>query len=233
MKTYSDYGIDVPANKVSGEATVICPECSHTRKKKKDKCLSVNLEKRVWFCNHCGWKGGLPNEYQQMQKIEYKRPQPINKTGVSEKVVNWFSTRGINQETLNHFKIVDQAEWMPQVGKEVNTILFQYFRDGELINVKYRDGAKNFKLAREAELIFFNLDGIKDYEECYIVEGEMDCLAMYQSGIVNVLSVPNGANLKNNTLAYLENSLDSISHIKRFHIATDNEIGRASCRERV
>lgn len=231
MKTYSDYGIDIPPHKTAGEVAVLCPECSHTRKKKRDKCLGVNLNKRVWFCSHCGWKGGLPSEYQQMQKVEYKKPEPINKTGVSQKVIDWFAKRGINVETLNHFKIVDKVEWMPKVNKEVNTILFQYFRDNELINIKYRDGAKNFKLAKEAELIFYNIDGIKDFDECYIVEGEMDCLSLWQSGITNVLSVPNGANLKNNTLLYLGNSLDAISHIKRFHIATDNDIAGRQLRE--
>ena len=44
MKTYSDYGIEIPPHKVAGEVTVLCPECSHTRKKKRDKCLSVNLK---------------------------------------------------------------------------------------------------------------------------------------------------------------------------------------------
>jgi twinkle protein len=231
MKTYSDYGIEIPPHKVAGEVTVLCPECSHTRKKKRDKCLSVNLNKKVWACHHCGFKGGLPNEYQQMQKVEYKKPQPINKTGIGLKAIEWFKNRGINVETLNHFKIIDKLEFMPQVGKEVNTILFQYFRDNELINIKYRDGAKNFKLSKEAELIFYNLDGIKDFDECYIVEGEMDCLSLWQSGIVNVLSVPNGANLKNNTLLYLDNSLEAISHIKRFHIATDNDIAGRQLRE--
>jgi twinkle protein len=86
-------------------------------------------------------------------------------------------------------------------------------------------------MAKDAELIFFNLDGIKDCEECYIVEGEMDCLSLWQSGIVNVLSVPNGATIKSNNLTYLDNSLDSISHIKRFHIATDNDIAGRQLRE--
>ena len=37
MKAYSDYGIDIPNNKYKGEVVAICPECSHTRKKKKEK----------------------------------------------------------------------------------------------------------------------------------------------------------------------------------------------------
>jgi len=231
MKTFSDYGIDIPQGKRAGEITTTCPECSHTRKKKKDKCLGVNLDKKVWNCAHCGWKGGLPNDYQQMQKVEYKKPVAINKTGASENLVKWFETRGINQETINHFKIVDKLEWMPQAGKEMNTCLFPYFRNGELINVKYRDAKKNFKLSKDAELIFFNLDSVKDFDECYIVEGEMDCLSLHQAGIVNVLSVPNGATLSSNNLTYLDNSLDFISHINRFHIATDNDIAGRKLRE--
>lgn len=138
MKTFSDYGIDIPQGKRAGEITTICPECSHTRKKKKDKCLGVNLDKKVWNCAHCGWKGGLPNDYQQMQKVEYKKPTAINKTGASEKVIKWFEARGINQETLNHFKITNQEEWMPQTGQIEDVIIFPYEKNGELINIKYR-----------------------------------------------------------------------------------------------
>lgn len=230
MKTYADYGIDIPYNKTAGEITTTCPECSHTRKKKKDKCLGVNLTKRIWHCSHCGFKGGLPNEF-QIEKKEYKKPEAINKTGASEKLVKWFESRGINQETLNHFKITDKKEWMPQTQKEENTCLFQYFRDGVLTNIKYRDGAKNFKLHKDAELIFFNLDSVKDFEEVYIVEGEIDCMSLYQIGIFNVLSVPNGANLNNNNLLYLDNSYDAISHIKTFYLATDNDIAGRKLRE--
>ena len=37
-----------------------CPECSHQRKKKLDKCLSVKSDADgfVFKCHHCGWKGG-------------------------------------------------------------------------------------------------------------------------------------------------------------------------------
>ena len=45
----------------SGETRTICPECSHTRKKNSEKCLSVNITEGVWNCHHCGWKGSLSN----------------------------------------------------------------------------------------------------------------------------------------------------------------------------
>jgi twinkle protein len=232
MKAYSDYGIDIPNNKYKGEVVAICPECSHTRKKKKEKCLGVNLDKKIWHCNHCGWKGGLPNEF-KIETKTYIKPIASNKTGASENLIKWFESRGINQETLNHFKIVDKKEWMPQTQKEENVCMFQYFRNDELINIKYRDGAKNFKLHKDAELIFYNLDSVKNFEDCYIVEGEIDCLSLYQCGIFNVLSVPNGANLNSNNLTYIENSYDEISHLKRFHIATDNDVAGRMLRDAI
>jgi putative DNA primase/helicase len=39
--------------------TTICPQCSHARRKKRDRCLSVLIDGRGvrWNCHHCGWKG--------------------------------------------------------------------------------------------------------------------------------------------------------------------------------
>jgi twinkle protein len=58
---FRDFNIDIRSSKTSGEIQCLCPECSHTRKKKNDKCLSVNLDKQTWFCHHCQWKGNLKN----------------------------------------------------------------------------------------------------------------------------------------------------------------------------
>ena len=40
------------ANKL-GENIMLCPVCSHQRKKKTDKCFSFNLSKSAGRCNHC------------------------------------------------------------------------------------------------------------------------------------------------------------------------------------
>ena len=44
--------------------------------------------------------------------------------------------------------------------KEENTINFNYYIGNELVNIKYRDGAKNFKLYKGAEKVFYNIDNI-------------------------------------------------------------------------
>jgi len=212
---YSDYDIDI-GNKFSGQIYTKCPKCSDDRKKKNVKCLGVNLDKQIWHCNHCNWKGSL-------SKKQYKIPKWENKTELSDRVVEWFSKRGISQNTLIEMKVTESKEWMPQVQSERNVICFNYFKDGLLVNVKYRDGAKNFKLYKDAELVFYNLDGIKEAEEVIIVEGEIDCLTMVQLGYTNCISVPNGATNGTNNLQYFDNCYQYFEAVKSVVIATDND----------
>jgi len=226
--TYSEHGIDLKTLKVTGEVSCICPECSHKRKKKNDKCLSVNLDKKVWFCPHCGWAGALRKEKDEV--MVYQKPKWSNKTKLSDKVVAWFEKRKISQRTLLEMKITEGLEWMPQTQKEENTIRFNYFKDGELINIKYRDGAKRFKLHKGAELIFYNYDCIEQSSELFVVEGELDVLAMIESGYPNTISVPNGASLNNNNLSYLDECVEAFNG-KSIHLAFDNDTAGRKLRE--
>lgn len=216
---YRDFNIDIRSSKTSGEVQTTCPNCSHTRKKKTDKCLSVNLDKQTWFCHHCAWKGALIE-----RQIEYVKPIWKNKTELSEKVVKWFEGRAISQKTLNSCKISEGLEWMPQTQKEENTIQFNYFRQEELINVKYRDGKKNFKLHKDSELIFYNIDCLEESKEVIICEGEIDCLSFIEAGIKSVVSVPNGANLNSNNMLYIDNCISMFDSIETIYLATDNDI---------
>lgn len=225
---YRDFNIDIRTTKTSGEVHTTCPQCSHTRKKKKDKCLSINLEKQVWYCNHCHWKGGLIDK--KMEQIVYVKPEWKNNTSLSEKVVKWFEGRKISQKTLVDFKITEGLEFMPQAGKELNTIQFNYFRAGELVNVKYRTGAKQFKLHKGSELIFYNLDSI-DGKEVIICEGEMDAMAFYEAGFKHVVSVPAGANINSNNLQYVDNCVELFDGIETIYIATDNDIAGRKLRQ--
>ena len=218
---YRDFNIDIRSSKTSGEVQCLCPQCSHTRKKKTDKCLSVNLDKQSWFCHHCGWKGKL---LEKIEKIEYIKPEWKNNTNLSENVVKWFESRKISQKTLSEFKITEGLEWMPQVNKEVNTIQFNYFRSDQLVNVKYRSGAKHFKLHKGSELIFYNLDCVINQTKLIICEGEIDALSFAECGYKNVVSVPNGANINTNNLQYLDNCIEFLENIETFLIAVDNDI---------
>jgi twinkle protein len=106
------------------------------------------------------------------------------------------------------------------VQAEINTMQFNYFYLNELINVKYRDGKKGFKLAKDAEKIFYNIDSIIGSESVYIVEGEIDVLSFVECGIKNCISVPNGA--KSSLDECLNNYIDLFEE-KEIIIAVDND----------
>ena len=117
---------------------------------------------------------------------------------------------------------------MPQTGKSENTIKFNYFIGDQLINIKYRDGRKNFKLYKGAEKVFYNINSIVGYEYCIITEGEMDVLALHEAGIPNAISVPNGATLNSNNLDYLDNCIDYFEDKEKIILAVDSdEAGQA------
>ena len=221
-----------------GAAQGTCPLCSHTRKPKNQKaqCASYDWERGLGTCHNCNTTFQL-HTYQRKGSSErvYIRPNtPANFNEVSTNVETWFGTRGISKQTLRDLQVTEGSEFMPQTGKKENTIQFNYFMGDQLINVKYRDGRKNFKLYKGAEKVFYNINSIVGYDTCVIVEGEMDVLALHEAGIKNAISVPNGATLNNNNLDYLDNCIDYFDDKTRIILAVDaDEPGQMLQRELV
>jgi len=221
-----------------GAAQGTCPLCSHTRKPKNQKaqCASYDWERGLGTCHNCNTTFQL-HTYQRKGSSErvYIRPNtPANFNEVSTNVETWFGTRGISKQTLRDLQVTEGSEFMPQTGKKENTIQFNYFMGDQLINVKYRDGRKNFKLYKGAEKVFYNINSIVGYDTCVITEGEMDVLALHEAGIPNAISVPNGATLNNNNLDYLDNCIDYFDDKTRIILAVDaDEPGQMLQRELV
>ncbi len=216
-----------------GASQGTCPLCSHTRKpeNKKAQCASYDWERGLGTCHNCDSSFQL-HTYQRKGASEkvYVRPEQPDTlyTPVQTKVQDWFDTRGISNQTLQDLRVTEGPEFMPQTGKTENTIQFNYFIGDQLINVKYRDGRKNFKLYKGAEKVFYNINSIVGYESCIIVEGEMDVLALHEAGIKNVMSVPNGATLNSNNLDYLDNCIDYFDDKTKVILAVDaDEPGQA------
>jgi twinkle protein len=110
---------------------------------------------------------------------------------------------------------------MPQDQKEHRVICFNYFLDGELINIKFKTSDKKFKMVKDARKIPYNLDAIKNSNYVIICEGEEETMVWYQSKYVAV-SVPNGASVNNNNLSWLDNVYDLFQD-KIIYLATDND----------
>lgn len=243
MKDYRDFGIQIPYGRTGGKVKTYCPQCHNQRRDKRDKSLSVDLDKGLWHCHYCGWSGTLTEStydpspegkrkwmeqqpwYRQtqirQQKREYKKPQPRPAAPMSAKALAWFKGRGISEETLLAMKVTEGSEWMPQKNGQANTVQFNYYHNGELVNTKFRTGDKCFKLVSGAELLPYNIDAIKGQKECIITEGEMDALSFYECGRHDVISVPNGANAN---LDYLDNYIEEYFEDKEtIYIASDTD----------
>lgn len=220
-----DLGVDL--KKINGDGKTLCPKCSHTRKKKNDPCLSVDVVNGKYNCwnDSCDFHGKVGGTTYSAPAKDYVRPPFVNNTEMRDKTVKWFfGERSISPKTLIDCKVTENVVWMPQTQENMYAINFNYFREGELVNVKYRAKNKSFKLVKNAELVFYGLDDIKDSNWCVIVEGEIDKLSWWEAGVKEVVSVPNGASKSSNVnLEYLDNCIDYFENKTKVIIATDDD----------
>jgi twinkle protein len=222
MADFIDWDSIIVRGSEKGVKKTTCPLCSESRKKKKDPCLYVNFESGVAKCYNCDALS-FKDSNTDFVKSTYKAPpqQWQNYTKLSDQMVNWIrDTRGIRQETLIHFGITEEKQYQPAKQKELNNIVFNYFEGDKLVNKKYRSGAKDFTQTTGAKRIFYNINSVIGANKCWIVEGEFDVLAMYEAGVKEVISLPNGANDNDE---FWKNSEKYLKDIEHFVIAVDND----------
>ena len=131
--------------------------------------------------------------------------------------------RGLNEETIEHFKL--------GYDEKKNAVSIPHFKNGELINIKYRFlKPKDIRYTSEpnAEQWLFNDTGIEiglSKGAIAIAEGEMDCISLWQAGFKNVISPGSGANSYGTWIEQLDK-------VKQIWIAYDNdEPGQAAAKE--
>jgi twinkle protein len=229
LKTWADFRIELPHG-AAGEVDVTCPECSASRKKKHARCLSVNVEKGCWQCAHCGWSGGLLQGGQRARDDHWHRPafvkpvaQPIPED-LDVGLVQWFATRSISPAVLRRNQVHLRTVYMPQVEERIKAICFPYFRGDELINAKYRDREKNFRMEAGAERVLYGLNDLAS--RTVIVEGEIDKLSVEVAGTRACVSVPDGApatNAKNYASKFTFLDTDALETVQEWIIAVDND----------
>jgi twinkle protein len=186
-----------------GDYRTKCPQCSPTRRKKHDPCLSVTVthDSILWMCHHCEWNGGvkentnLPIRQPRVvreEPIELAPPIPIVSNAnhdLSQGSIAWLNNRKISQATAETFKLFTKDQ----------KLCFPYYLDGDIVNIKSRTKDKRFLQEKNATKCLYNIDMLKKHWEkvgtksVIFVEGEMDVLALYEAGFQNVVSLPDGA----------------------------------------
>ncbi len=104
MKTFDDFKIDL-GGRSGVEVQATCPQCSHTRKKPKARCLSVNTVEGVWCCHHCDWRGTLKGgeESRSQPPRRLVRPRFEKPSTVPPVLCDWFAGRGISEAIVERF----------------------------------------------------------------------------------------------------------------------------------
>ena len=230
VKTWEDYGISVPIG-APEEYQTTCPQCSHTRKKKKAKCLGINTVKNVWICHHCAWRGGLTSGVEDKgsprRNLKPWVPPTPALVPLTEEQTDWFADRGISPSTLKHYGVFGGYAYYGELEDEALSIRFPYRWQDTLWSIKSRTMDKKFTRTPSARKILFGMDKIAEYEKTLIfAEGEGDILALYECGIKNAVSVPDGAppeNSKEVKMEYLEECQEFISRFTHFVIAVDSD----------
>lgn len=163
---------------------------------KRGSCQGINGVREGNFKQLCNYFGeaafefsALPKSIRTAKKV-YDKPDPDKLKPITEEIVTYFSTRGISEATLKDFKIASD---------ESGNIVFPFYRNDELVYVKYRkpkkfikgDGPKEWQ-DPNTEPILFGMDNIAFGKPLYITEGQIDALSLYEAGIHNVVSVPCG-----------------------------------------
>lgn len=131
-------------------------------------------------------------------QVEYVRPSPDKieqfrkEFAASPSAQDYVKiTRGLTEETINTFNLGFSVE--------KNAITIPIYKRGELVNIKYRHLDENAKSKytqeKGAEVWLFNEDGIEKAKAkggLLVVEGEFDCMSVWQAGIKNVVSPAGG-----------------------------------------
>ncbi|KAM7505753.1 hypothetical protein LguiB_004657 [Lonicera macranthoides] len=217
---------------------LICPKCKGGRSLERSLSFHINQNESfaMWRCFRfdCGWAGqvfadvgvaqkGVNKSYRQLTE-ERLRLEPLG-----DEINAYFAERMISKEIL-------QRNAVMQISAEKNVIAFTYRRNGELVNCKYRSIVnKRFWQEKGAEKILYGLDNIKEADEIIIVEGEIDKLSMEQAGLVNCVSVPDGAPQKvsikelpplekDTGFQYLWNCRSYLDKASRIILATDGDV---------
>jgi len=206
--------------------TTTCPKCSHNRKKKTDRCLSVNIKEGWYKCNHTGCTSNFKgNVTKGKYKPKFKKPDRKNMTKISDKGLEYLTNRGISQKVVIANKVVE-SKWP----KYKDWIMYPYLMHGDLINYKLKNTVeKDFRQSSGARQIMHNYDRCFGETQIIVCEGEEEGMTWETAlGITWHTTVSQGAPGENDTntekkLECITNSLDMFDKAKTIYIATDKD----------
>ena len=249
---------DVALRLGSGQHKANCPFCSHTRKKKNQKTLSLKVDANAIFynCWHCGEDGGIKFNDSKLKIVRNQNMQEQSNPLSSYETEKWsvlaeengslqyLESRGISKNTADTAGVKFTRKYISTAQKELPCLVFPYKNEKGLFPfAKVRSfpdkGFSSFGKASK----FYNIDNIENVEDILICEGEMDCLSFMEIGFNNVVSIPHGAVMKvvdgkidpheDNKFKFIWNSKEKLDKCKRIIVAMDNDLAGQAMEEEI
>lgn len=223
---------------ISGNNWIIdCPFCEDNRRR-----CGIHQESGQWNCFNCEERGLSMRSFQKkmkderVQELKLEKPKK-DKTEIkidqslsdkyfkrlkkNDRAALTYLTeeRGFSKPTVKHFQLGS----LKKNGFEYVSIPF--WKRGKLVNLKYRAinyTDKKWKWIRQkgGESSLFHDDMIewKEYENVHILEAELDCVALYNAGIKNVIAVTTGAK------AFKQEWYDRLLRFKKIYLVYDTDV---------
>jgi len=219
----------------------VCPFCKPQKKDNYWKFF-VNKDDGVFYChrqNNCGVSGSFYQLLEHFDEVQADEDVQFYGTKLPNKrLIDYFSERQISKEIVQSHDVELVTE-----GDMRGGIAFNYYKDGKKMMQKVRNLKKGknkvYKQAMGGKAVLWEIDYLDLNKPVVITEGEIDKLALHQSGIQNVVSVPFGSN----NFKWVDNCWDTLQEVKEFIICPDNDkagkkfaeecyqkLGREKCR---
>lgn len=153
----------------------------------------------------------LPRRLKKQYAVPDVELQPPTET-----ILAYFAARKISAETIQAFKIQADSQ---------GNIVFPFYRDGQLVYAKFRRPRKPKEKepkewqAKGACPILFGMDMCVYSQPLVITEGQLDAMSLYEAGITNVVSVPNGCD----NLDWVETCWDWLERFRTIILFGDND----------
>ena len=174
------------------------------------------------------------SQEKRIDKAEYKKP-PTDTKKISEGIIAQAEKRKINKSTLEFWRVEakenksflvkkeefkDAKEYNGRFYVKRNAIAFKcYNQENELVNIAYRSKEKLFAQEQGCKLIMYGAWHVDPSKPLVITEGQFDALAIWQSGMTNVVSLPAGASNRK----YLEVNYEFLNQFPELIFWIDND----------
>lgn len=218
---------------------IACPACTAERRSKGKKDLTVTPTKDgvVYRCFHCERSGIVRYKNSTKREVPVAVDKVVNPTFAQE-VVDYFRKRGISERVIKHFDLYTCDTYFGQAGGKLKSIGFPYFssnKPGEKpYGSKIRAISEKYFVCDTPLSSLFGVQRVDLEEESHIVicEGEMDALSFEESGVMNAVSVPNGASSlaklpeigsQRDTMGFLWKHKEIIEKAARIYLAVDTD----------